>query len=94
MRRGEYRGGGERSLFIGRETREIKDRWGHSCTRLVLVDIKYHHLYYFCVQNVDCGRQYYFGDWLFEVTRWNGEEGYAEIKDGGVMIFNQFILIA
>ena len=48
----------------------------------------------FCVQNVDSGRQYYFGDWLFEVTRWNGEEGYAEIKDGGVMIFNQFTLIA
>ena len=27
-------------------------------------------------------------------TRLNGEEGYAEIKDGGVMIFNQFTLIA
>ena len=27
-------------------------------------------------------------------TRLNGEEGFAEIKDGGVMIFNQFILIA
>ena len=26
--------------------------------------------------------------------RLNGEEGYAEIKDGGVMIFNQFTLIA
>ena len=27
-------------------------------------------------------------------TRLNGEEGYAEIKDGGVMIFKQFTLIA
>ena len=27
-------------------------------------------------------------------TRLNGEEGYAEIKHGGVMIFNQFTLIA
>ena len=27
-------------------------------------------------------------------TRLNGEEGYAKIKDGGVMIFNQFTLIA
>ena len=27
-------------------------------------------------------------------TRLNRKEGYAEIKDGGVMIFNQFTLIA
>ena len=39
---------GMRAIPLHRkETREIKDRWDHCCTRLVLVDIKYHHLYYF-----------------------------------------------
>ena len=75
-----------------KETREAKDWWDHFCTRLVLVDFKYHHLY--CVRRVDSGHQCCFEEWLFEVTRLNGEEGYAEIKDGGVMIFNQFTLIA
>ena len=35
-----------------KETREVKDRWDHSRTRLVLVDIKYHHRYYFVCEEL------------------------------------------
>ena len=70
-----------------KETREVKDRWDHSCTCLVLVDFIYHHLHYFVCEkltldiNTASGVDY-------KKTRLNGEEGYAVIKDGGVMIFN------
>ena len=35
-----------------KETREAEDRWDHSGTRLVLVDFKYHHLYYFVCEKL------------------------------------------
>ena len=35
-----------------KETRETKDRWDHFCTRLVLVDFKYHHLYHFVCEEL------------------------------------------
>ena len=47
----------------------------------------------FCVRKVDTGHQNCFVDWLDEDTiEWR--RGILEIKDGGVMIFNQFTLIA
>ena len=53
-----------------KETSEIKDRWDHSCTRLVLVDIKYHHLYYFVCKT-----------WTLDVNT-TSEIGYLKLHDG------------
>ena len=53
-----------------KETREIKDRWDHSCTRLVLVDIKYHHLYYFVCKTLTVD------------VNTTSEIGYLKLHDG------------
>ena len=76
-----------------KESREVKDRWDHSCTRLVLVDFIYHRLHYIVCEKLTLDINTATGIGYLK-TRLNGEEGYAEIKDGGVMIFNQFTLIA
>ena len=41
-----------RAISLDRkEFREVKDRWDHSCTRLVLVDFVYYRLHYFVFES-------------------------------------------